>query len=55
MEGKDIALTPLIIDLIKLTKAAIQQAEEKGVEPEMLNAIRENIRLILNFCDELRC
>ena len=37
--------------VVDLTKAAIAQAKEKGIEPEMLNAIRENVKFLLKYLD----
>ena len=39
----------LLKGLIQLTFKAINQAKEKNVEPEMLNAIRENILFLHRY------
>ena len=39
----------LVNELAKLTGQAFKEAKEKGVEPEMLNAIRENLKFIITY------
>lgn len=39
----------LVNELAKLTGRAFKEAKEKGVEPEMLNAIRENLKFIITY------
>ena len=39
----------LVEELAKLTGKTIKEAKEKSVEPEMLNALRENIQFIITY------
>ncbi len=39
----------LVNELAKLTEQAFKEAKEKGVEPEMLNAIRKNLKFIITY------
>ena len=41
----------LVEAVMDLTKEAIEQAKEKGIEAEMLNAIRENVKFLLKYLD----
>ena len=39
----------LVEELAKLTGKAFNEAKEKSVAPEMLNALRENIKFIITY------
>jgi|GEM_PF-2994494 len=39
----------LVEELAKITGKAFKEAKEKSVEPEMLNALRENIKFIITY------
>ena len=39
----------ILIEFAQLTRKAINAAKEKDVEPEMLNAIRENLKFFLTY------
>ena len=39
----------LIIEIVKITFDAIKKIKKSGVEPETLNALRENIRFLVNY------
>lgn len=42
-------LDELVKCLVRLTVKAMKQSEEKGVEADMLNAIRENILFLQRY------
>lgn len=50
---KDEIKSFFLVQLIRLTREALKITKEKGIEPQMVNTIRENIRLILRCLGEV--
>lgn len=50
MEQK-IIIGDLVANLAALTVDCMKDMNENGVEPDKLNAVRENIRFLQNFVD----